>query len=62
MTPLEQSMIARWREAADDLGFRFEAPFTLQDGNEALTYLGWLPQFGSDYGMLIITAEALDEQ
>jgi hypothetical protein len=33
MTPLEQSMIARWREAADDLGFRFEAPFTLQDGN-----------------------------
>src|SRR5689334_10757702 len=62
MTALEQRTIEHWREAADDLGFRFIASFTLEDAGETLTYLGWLPQFGSEYGMLIITSESLEEQ
>jgi hypothetical protein len=62
MAPLEQHTIEHWRQAAEDLGFRFVAPFMLEDAGETLTYLGWLPQFSSPYGMLIITAESLDEQ
>ena len=62
MTALEQGTIDHWREAARDLGFRFVAPFTLEDAGERLAYLGWLPQFGSDFGMLIITADSLDQQ
>jgi hypothetical protein len=62
MTPLEQRTIERWRKASRDLGFRFEAPFTLRDSSTSLTYLGWLPQFSGPSGMLIITADSLDEQ
>jgi len=56
MTPDEAFTIEVWREAAADLGFRFVAPFTLEDSGETLAYLGWLPQFSSPHGMLIITA------
>ena len=62
MSPLEQRTVDRWRQAAKDLGFRFVTPFMLEDAGETLTYLGWLPQFSSPYGMVIITAESLDEQ
>ena len=62
MTPLEDATSEKWREAAHDLGFRFVTPFTLDDAGETLTYLGWLPQFSGPYGMLIITADSLDEQ
>ena len=62
MTTLEQTAIERWREAANDLRFRFVAPYTLQDAGESLTYLGWFPQFGSDYGMLIISDESAQPQ
>jgi hypothetical protein len=61
MTP-EEYTVARWREAAEDLGFRFVAPFTLEDRGETLSYLGWLPQFGSQYGMLIVTTDDLELQ
>lgn len=47
-------MTAVWRQAAEDLGFEFIAPFTLPDGHETLTYLGLVPQFGSPKGMLVI--------
>ncbi len=43
-----------WRQASQDLGFAFVAPFTLKDGQETLAYLGLVPQFGSPKGMLII--------
>jgi hypothetical protein len=62
MTPLEQRTIEHWQEAAHDLGFRFVAPFTLDDAGQTLMYLGWLPQFGGGHGMLIITADSLDAQ
>ena len=62
MTPDEQRTIETWREAAADLRFRFVAPHTLQDAGESLTYLGWLPQFGSDCGMLIISDESAQSQ
>jgi hypothetical protein len=61
MTP-EEYTVAQWREAAQDLGFRFVAPFTLEDQGQTLSYLGWLPQFGSDHGMLIVTTDDLDAQ
>jgi len=56
MTPLEQRTVEQWRVAADDLAFTLVAPFTLDDADETFEYLAWLPQFGSDHGMLIITA------
>ena len=62
MTPLEDATSEKWREAAHDLGFRLVTPFTLDDAGETLTYLAWLPQFSGPYGMLIITADSLDEQ
>ena len=61
MTP-EEYTVAQWREAAQDLGFRFVSPFTLEDQGETLSYLGWLPQFGSKHGMLIVTTDDLDAQ
>jgi hypothetical protein len=56
MTPLEQRTIEQWRVAAADLGFTLVAPFTPEDAADSLEYLAWLPQFGSERGMLIITA------
>lgn len=47
-------MTAVWRQAAQDLGFEFIAPFTLPDGGQTLAYLGLVPQFGSPKGMLVI--------
>ena len=40
MTPLEQRTIEHLHEAAQDLGFRFVAPFTLDEAGQSLTYLG----------------------
>jgi hypothetical protein len=57
MTAAEEHTATRWREAADDLGFKFISPFTLEDRGETLSYLGWLPQFGSEQGILIVTTE-----
>ena len=57
MTAVEEYTAERWREAAADLGFKFISPFTLEDRGETLFYLGWLPQFGSKRGMLIVTTE-----
>ena len=54
MTAREHST-KRWLEAANDLGFKFIPDFTLQDGADNLTYLGLVPEFGGDRGMLIIT-------
>ena len=62
MTPLEQRTIEHWQEAAHDLGFRFVAPFTLNDAGQTLMYFGWLPQFSGGHGMLIITSDSLDSQ
>ena len=49
-----------WREASQDLGFEFVAPFTLPDGDDTLTYLGLLPEFGSTLGTLVIFDEPVD--
>lgn len=57
MTAAEQHTVARWQEAAADLAFKFVSPFRLEDRGETLSYLGWLPQFGSKQGMLIVTAD-----
>ena len=52
--------IALWREASQDLGFEFVAPFTLPDGDETLTYLGLVPGFGCTRGTLVIFGERAD--
>ncbi len=57
MTAAEEHEAAHWREAANDLEFKFISPFTLEDRGETLSYLGWLPQFGSQRGILIVTSE-----
>jgi hypothetical protein len=56
MTSAEERTVEQWRLAARDLVFTFVSPFTLDHAGETLEYLGWLPQFGSDRGMLIITS------
>ena len=48
---------ALWLKASEELGFKFIAPFTLRDGNDTLTYLGLVPDFGG--GTLIIFQEPL---
>jgi hypothetical protein len=62
MSPHEHSTVAKWREAAEDLGFTLIAPFTLEERSETLTYLACLPQFGSARGMLVITDSSLETQ
>ncbi len=54
-------MTAVWRQAAQDLGFEFIAPFTLPDGGRTLSYLGLVPQFGSPKGMLVIVGLHYDD-
>ena len=54
-------MTAVWRQAAQDLGFEFIAPFTLSDGDQTLSYLGLVPQFGSPKGMLVIVDLQYDD-
>jgi hypothetical protein len=49
-----------WREASQDLGLEFIAPFTLPDGEDTLTYLGLLREFGGKRGTLIIFDELVD--
>ncbi|MEO6183351.1 MAG: hypothetical protein ABIP71_09680 [Verrucomicrobiota bacterium] len=51
-----------WREASQDLGFAFTAPFTLTDGNDTLDYMGLVASFGSDLGTLIIEGESSPER
>ena len=44
----------KWREAFQDLGFDFIAPFTLLEGEDTLAYVGLVAEFGSTRGTLII--------
>ncbi len=60
MNALDQ-MTAVWRQAAQDLGFEFIAPFTLSDGDRTLGYLGLVPQFGSPKGMVVIVGLHYDD-
>lgn len=62
MNPEEEFTVGTWHRAADELDFRFVAPFFIEEAGRTLTYLGWLPQFGSDRGMLIITNGTTEEQ
>jgi hypothetical protein len=51
-----------WRQAASDLGIRFESPFRLRTHlGEEVECAGWLPDFAGPKGMLIISMEDPDE-
>src|SRR6478672_2678704 len=54
-------MARAWREAAVDLGIRFESPFALRQGDATYWCAGWLPDFGAPNGAVIICPHALDE-
>jgi hypothetical protein len=45
-----------WEIAAADLGIGFVTPFELEDGGRIIRYVGLVPDFGSDKGMLIFVS------
>ena len=54
MTETEAKVVAAWKEAAGDLGFKFTSPFvvTLPDGSRQ-EHLGLVHHFGHRIGTLI---------
>jgi len=52
----DERLIAAWKLASVDLGFRFVAPFVTVDraGNK-LVFDGYLPDFGGPEGMVIVS-------
>lgn len=56
MQTIDQRMVAAWQTASSELGIRLEAPFRTNDnlGGEVLVE-GFLPDFGSPSGMLIVS-------
>jgi hypothetical protein len=54
VTEAESQLVALWRQAAADLGFRFTSPFQVtSDAGRELKYLGLVHQFGRKKGALI---------
>ena len=51
-------IIEAWKDAAVDLGITFITPFALDDDGRRISYLGLLPEFGSENGMLIFVSDA----
>jgi hypothetical protein len=58
MTDTEAKVVAAWKEAADDLGIRFTAPFIVA-GHE---HLGLVHRFGRPVGALISVLHEPSEQ
>ncbi len=54
-------MTLSWREAAQDLGIRFDAPFAMEHGGARHWCAGWLPDFGGARGAIIAGPESVDE-
>jgi len=50
-----------WRDAADDLGIRFESPFALEYRGTTYWCAGWLPDFGNPKGTIIVSRHSLDD-
>jgi len=46
--------VQSWRRVATELGIEFEAPYVLEHADARFTFLGHLPQFGSERGMLLM--------
>ena len=44
-----------WREAANELSFKFVSPFSFAEGARAIHCFGCLPEFGSSQGMVVFT-------
>ena len=43
-----------WRRLANELGIQFESPYVLEHAGAQHTFLGRLPQFGAERGMLLM--------
>jgi len=54
MTDIETKVIAAWKDASSDLGFKFTSPYvvTLPNGSRC-EYPGLVHQYGSRHGTLI---------
>jgi hypothetical protein len=47
-----------WQHASEDLNFRFVSPFVLRDGDSERECFGFLPDFGSTRGLVVLTDHA----
>jgi hypothetical protein len=54
-------MARAWRAAAEDLGVRFESPFSLDHDGVVYWCAGWLPDFGGPKGTIIACMYSLDD-
>ena len=54
-------MAVAWREAANDLGVRFESPFSMEFLGRVVWCSGWLPDFGCKNGAIIAGRFSVDE-
>jgi hypothetical protein len=63
MTEIEAKVVAAWREAAADLGFRFTSPYvvTFPDGSRQ-EHLGLVHHFGRPIGTLISVIQEPSER
>jgi hypothetical protein len=60
MGAIEQKRMV-WRQASEDLGFDFIAPFELADSGRTYVFFGLLPQFGGEKGMLVVVGFDYEE-
>jgi hypothetical protein len=51
-----------WKVAAADMGFTFVTPFELEEDGRRIAYVGLVPDFGSEKGMLIFVSENFDTE
>jgi hypothetical protein len=57
MTKKLKTAIAAWIKAANELGIRVEAPYTLQDKQgHSFEFIAYLPDFGGKKGAIFIGA------
>jgi hypothetical protein len=53
VTEIESSVIAAWREAAEDLGIRFTSPLHIEHEGRQIEALGLVHGFGGRIGTII---------
>jgi hypothetical protein len=54
-------MAVAWRRAAEDLGVRFESPFSIEHSGTVYWCSGWLPDFGCPRGTVIAGRHCVDD-
>jgi hypothetical protein len=44
--------VTAWKQAGEDLGFKIEAPYRLENGDQSFLCVAYLPHFGGVNGMV----------